>query len=486
MSKKLQRDIVNTGAAYFAASIIAIAAGILFPRLLGPDEWGLWSIMLGVIGILGPFAQVAMSTTLVTYISKHRHDNEKISYFVNSAYFVAVLLSFVVSVALILLSGYLAGSVFQDGRLKTLFLLGAAIIFFEQLNIINRDFFRGFKNFRIYNLLEVLPVASIFVISMVLLYFFSFRAIYLAAARLTVLSVACVVVLIYIKRHAKNLSIFKMPRRKETSVLLKFGVPLIFTMTFMTIMKSMDRVMIGYFLETSNVGIYSVAAGMPLMIGGMFAPISIVLLPTFSERRSKGESSELLLKEVFSFLLFVSIPLIIFIILFSRNILQIVFGEEYILGAVVLSLTSVEIFLFGGIRLLGASVVASERTTKYALGMGIAAVSNISMNIIFIPVWGIEGAALATVLSFLILFFFILALSKRDHKTNLLRSDLKAVLFLTIGMISSGILLKRYLPEMVSFITTAIVFTLILLMVLQYTAPRWYGELKTYVKDIFL
>ncbi|MFW6141314.1 MAG: flippase [Candidatus Saliniplasma sp.] len=484
MAKKLFKDIVSTSGVYFIVSIIGIISGILFPRLLGPDQWGLWSLTTGLVWLLAPLAQVAMSTTLTTYISKYKGNKEKVSSYVNSAYFVAILSGFIVSITLILLSDYLASSVFQDDRLKIFLLLAAGIIFFDQLNIINRDYYRGYKDFKIYNIFKLIPSLSILVLTLSLLMIYSYRAIYLVISHVSIAALFCILVLIYMFRKEETFKLFKLPKKNVTKKVLKFGVPLIFTMTFMTIMKSVDRVLIGYFLETSDVGIYSVAAGIPLMIGSMFAPISTVLLPTFSERESKGESSELILKEVFSFLLFISIPLIIFIILFSQDILQIVFGEEYMLGAMVLSLTSVEIFLFSGERLLGASVVASERTTRYALGMGISAISNISMNIILIPIWGIEGAAIATVLSFLILFIVIISLSKKEYRFNVSQLDLTAIIFLIGTMIVSGILLKKYLDGMVSFITTLVVFGLILLVSVELSRPRWYMELKTYIKEI--
>ncbi|MFW6038432.1 MAG: flippase [Candidatus Saliniplasma sp.] len=484
MAKKLFKDIVSTSGVYFIVSIIGIISGILFPRLLGPDQWGLWSITIGLVWLLAPLAQVAMSTTLTTYISKYKGNKEKVSSYVNSAYFVAILSGFIVSITLILLSDYLASSVFQDDRLKIFLLLAAGIIFFDQLNIINRDYYRGYKDFKRYNIFKLIPSLSILVLTLSLLMIYSYRAIYLVISHVSIASLFCILVLIYMFRKEETFKLFKLPKKNVTKKVLKFGVPLIFTMTFMTIMKSMDRVIIGYFLETSDVGVYSVAAGIPLMIGSMFAPISTVLLPTFSERESKGESSELILKEVFSFLLFISIPLIIFIILFSQDILLIVFGEEYVLGAMVLSLTSIEIFLFSGERLLGASVVASERTTRYALGMGISAISNISMNIILIPIWGIEGAAIATVLSFLILFIVIISLSKKEYRFNVSQLDLTAIIFLIGTMIVSGILLKKYLDGMVSFITTLVVFGLILLVSVELSRPRWYMELKTYIKEI--
>ncbi|MFO7792178.1 MAG: flippase [Candidatus Saliniplasma sp.] len=484
MAKKLYKDLISTSGAYFITSGLGIIYGILFPRLLGSEQWGLWSISIGLIGLLGPLAQVAMSTTLTTYVSRYKKDKKTVSKYINSAYFVAIFSSFLVSIALILLSSYLASSVFKDERLRLFLLLGAGIIFFKQLNIINRDYFRGFKDFKKYNILKIVPELSLLLLTISFFILFSYRAIYLATAQLVIAAIVCILVFTYLIREEDVFRIFRIPNNKVTKKVLKFGIPLIFTMTFMTVMKSLDRVLIGYFLEADDVGIYSVAAGIPLMIGGMFAPITTVILPAFSERKGKGKSSEVLLRELFSLLLYVSIPLIIFLYLFSGDILYIVFGQEYILGATVLSITSIEIFLYSSKRLFGIPVVGSEKTVSYAVGLGLTALSNIVLNSILIPIYGIEGAALGTVLSFVLLFFIMLHLCKRNSEFKISSVNLKVIIPLTITFLISGIFLEWILDGLISLIITSVTFLALLFVFSELSSPLWYRELKTYIKEM--
>ncbi|MFW5945455.1 MAG: flippase [Candidatus Natronoplasma sp.] len=485
MAKKLFKDIVSTGGVYFVVSIIGAISGILFPRLLGRDQWGLWSITIGLVGLLAPIAQVAMSTTLTTFISKFKDDKEKVSSYINSAYVIAITSSTLVGVTLIILRGYLSKSVFQDERLSLFILLAAGIIFFKQINVINRDYFRGFRDFKRYNLLKLMPTLFIFFLTLAFLLIFSYRAIYIVISHFSVAGLFCIAVLIYLFKKEEPFKLFRIPSKGITKKVLKFGTPLIFTMTFMNIMKSMDRVLLGFFLETPDVGVYSVAAGIPLMIGSMFTPIGTVLLPTFSKRESKGESSESLLREVFSFLLFVSIPMVIFIILFSKDILHLIFGEEYVVGATVLSITSIEIFLYSGERLLGASIVATEKTLAYALGIGSSTGTNVILNIVLIPLFGIEGAAIGTVISFFVLFSIMVAISKRDYRFDILQIEIKSIFILLTATLISGITLKRYLEGYVSFVVTLFVFILLMLVFAELSALKWYEQLKTHIKEWF-
>ncbi|MFO8108954.1 MAG: oligosaccharide flippase family protein [Thermoplasmata archaeon] len=484
MSKKLYTDLVSTSGTYLLVSSVAIIAGILFPRMVGSEEWGLWSITLGLIGILGPFAQMAMSTTLVNYISKYKKDKKKVTNFVNSAYMIAIASSFAVSLCIIAASGYLAERVFQDGRLRVFFLLGSSIIFFEQINIVNRDYFRGFKDFKKYNLLKIIPSLSVFLLSLLLLLIFSYRAIYVALAHAVIFSSVCITVFIYLHRFEPTFKISSKPGKEETRRLLRFGGPLIFTMTFITVMKSIDRILIGYYMDPSHVGIYSVASGIPWMIGSMMAPVSIVLLPTFSERKAEGRSSKLLLREVFSFLVYTSIPLILFLLLFSGDILGFVYGGDYPLGATVLSIASFEILFFGGYVLFRTSVQAAERTGAMAMGIGAAALLNIIANMVLIPLMGMEGAAVGTLLSFIMLFLFMIYMVKRDYELDLTTINIPRIILFTLVMAVSGCAVYNRFTGSVSISISSIIFAVLTLAFIHASSPLWYKEARKYIREL--
>lgn len=485
MSKKMYKDLISTSGAYMVVSIVGVLSGILFPRLLGPEEWGLWSITLGLLGILGPFAQMAMSTTLVNYISKYRRDREKVNRYTKSAYMIALTSSFIISICIITLSGHLAETVFDDGRLVNFFYLGSTIIFFDQLNIVNRDYFRGYKDFRRYNVLKVVSAISVFFVVLLFFVLFSYRAIYVAIGHVTVFSAVCIAVFIFLFKYDSNFNITKGFEKKETIQILKFGVPLIFTMAFITTMKSIDRILIGYFLEASDVGIYSVASGIPWMIGSMMAPVSIVLLPTLSERKAEGRSSDKLLREVFSFLIYTSIPLIVFIMFFSEDILWILFGGDFTLGSVVLSIASLEILFFGGYVIFRTSVQAAEKTGMEALSIGVAAGVNILANLILIPSIGIEGAAIGTLISFVILFILIIYLVKKNYHVDLKSVKLHEVLPFTIIITSLTYVIYIQHWGMLSFMIAVISMVSFSLFFMHLIKPLWYEELLIYLRNMF-
>ncbi len=350
----------------------------------------------------------------------------------------------------------------------------------------NYDYFRGFKDFKKYNILHILPEILFFIIALIFFIIFSHSAIYIVISKAIITSIIAILSLSYIIRIKPIIKFFKKTKKEETITLLKFGIPLIFAATFLLIMKSLDKILIGYFFDASVVGIYAVATTIPFMIGSMFTPISTVLLPTISERNSQGISSENLLKEIFSLLLFISIPLIIFIILFSKNILSIIFGADYITGASVLAITSVEIFLFGGYVLFRTALEATEKTTSLAVGYGFAALVNIILNIIFIPLFGLQGSAIGTVISFTLLFIFMIYLTKKNYYFQIGKNNILITLFLSFNLLIIGYLSKMIFETILSMIVSSISFLIIGFCVAQYYNPLWFSEIKKYFKKMFI
>lgn len=484
MSIKLYNDMAITSFTFIIVAFIGVVSGILFPRFLGPEQFGLWSITSSVIGLLGPIAQVAMSTALVTYISKYSKNQQKVSSYCTSAFLIAIINSFVISILLLVFSGYLADLFFKDDRLTFFFIIASSLIFFGQLNIMNFDYFRGLKDFKKYNILQIVPEILILIITLTLFIIFSNEAIYVVISRAIITFIIAIITLIFILKIKPTFKLFKKPQKEETIKLLKFGIPLIFAASFLLIMKSIDKIFLGYFFDMSVVGIYTVATTIPFIIGSMFIPISTVLLPTISERNLQGISSENLLKELFSILLFISIPIIIFITLFSKNILIIIFGNSYIDGSSVFVIASFEIFLYGGYALFRTSLEAKEKTSSLAVSYGFAALINIILNIILIPFLGMNGAAIGTVISFALLFIFVIYLTKKNYNFSFGKNNFKIALLLSFSLTIIGYLSIMIFDSILSLVISSISFLIIGFAIAQYYNPLWFNEMKRYFKKI--
>ncbi len=94
-----------------------------------------------------------------------------------------------------------------------------------------------------------------------------------------------------------------------------------------------------------------------------------------------------------------SLPVALSMIIFSRWILLTVFGADFVSGATALAILSAAQIINAGMGSVGLLLVMTGHERDTATGVGIAAVMNVALNALLIPVWGIEGAAIATAIS---------------------------------------------------------------------------------------
>ena len=192
-----------------------------------------------------------------------------------------------------------------------------------------------------------------------------------------------------------------------------------------------DMWMINLFLKNSiAVGFYSIAVTLAEQIWIISQSAGTILLPRVSSENNEKQLKEftpivcrniLFLTVIISFILFLSGRWLI-ILLYSKKFLQ--------------SVASFQILLIGGIAVAGGRILTSDLfgrgkpmvNTYIAI---IAMLLNIVLNIILIPRYGINGAAWASTISYVLLFALKLIVYSRISGNRIVdilfikKSDLK-------------------------------------------------------------
>lgn len=163
-----------------------------------------------------------------------------------------------------------------------------------------------------------------------------------------------------------------------------------------------DIVMLGIFSSSAEVGVYRVAAqGGILVVFGLKA-INTVVAPHFSSLWASQDMERLqkIVTGAARVGFGTAVPVALVLIVFGGEILELVFGVEFASGRLALAI------ICGG-QLINAAVGSvvlllnmTGHETVVVRGLMVAAVSNILLNLVLIPVWGMEGAAVATVATF--------------------------------------------------------------------------------------
>lgn len=206
----------------------------------------------------------------------------------------------------------------------------------------------------------------------------------------------------------------------------------------------MDVALIGLFLTQAHVGAYEVAWRVTAVSILFSQAISMTIFPQVSEWSSEGaeERIENLLPTAIAPSLFLVIPAFFGSLLFARDILAYIFGQEYTIAAFVLVLLMAD-KVFQAIQVVvGKSLQAINKPDLAARATVVSIVLNGIMNVILILEFGIIGAAVATVTSSLandLLHFIYL---RRYIRVSLPYREIAESIFASVVMVGSLVLLE--------------------------------------------
>ncbi|MCM1303083.1 MAG: flippase [Lachnospiraceae bacterium] len=196
--------------------------------------------------------------------------------------------------------------------------------------------------------------------------------------------------------------------------LIRVCLPLLLAGLSVTMYMKIDQVMIKSMLGEEQLGVYSV--GIKLVDAFFFIPMAIVagVLPYFAEQHAKN--THLFWKEYerFSSMLNAFAYLyVIIMILFGKWIVGLLYGEEYAgaVGVLMVTICSVVPVCMGCVRGIYFSIMEYSKLS-FAFSI-ITALMNMIMNYLLIPLFGILGAAIATVISYWVHGFVLTFFSTR-------------------------------------------------------------------------
>jgi O-antigen/teichoic acid export membrane protein len=165
----------------------------------------------------------------------------------------------------------------------------------------------------------------------------------------------------------------------------------------------MDVAIIGLFLTQSDVGVYEIAWRVTTVVMLFSSSIATTIFPQVSQWDAENttERIESLLPEAIAPALFVAIPAFFGVVIFSKEILGLVFGAEYTAGWLVLIILMGEKVVQSVHIILGRSLQGIDRPDLAAKASIISLVLNFVLNVVFVFEYGIVGAAVATATSFI-------------------------------------------------------------------------------------
>ena len=237
-------------------------------------------------------------------------------------------------------------------------------------------------------------------------------------------------------------------RKHIKPILLIFGTSLASSL-YMT----MDTTMLGAMKGDAATGIYTAAVKINSVINTLLNTISATILPRVSYYLGNGLKNEFqkLMQTSADILFMVAMPIAIGMMCVSDILIVVFSGPEFISGSLAAKILSVKL-VFGAIdRVLAYQVCIPYKKDKEVLISTIAgAVFNLIANVVLIHFYGVTGAAVATLLSEMIVFLVLSRYSRQVFETKYLYRRMPIYFFASIWFFAVRWLLGQYFTNSIS------------------------------------
>ena len=407
-AQKIAKESIISFSGIFYGSINRYLYSALLARWVGPEYLGIYSMANAIMLISEVLSKMGMETGVMRFVSRldPDKDNDKISEIIASAIKMCAFFSLFFMIMLISCSSYIVSNILSEQSLMVSVLIVFAIsIPFNASTLVAAAATQGYKKLKYKSIVTQFINPTILLVSMIICYWFFSPESALMFPMLITGIVGCIAMFQPLK-YLSGIKPQQIIKTKFNYDLLNFSYPFMFVIILQTFMHWMDILMLGYFTNASTVGLYHPAARTAGLLQALLISFISIYAPMISQFHSEKNILKMnqTYKMVSRWLLVFSIPISIMFILFPENILSL-FGKEYISSANVLIILTISTLLQAIFGAASPTLGMSGFTRLVLINTCVAFILNLGLNYTLIPLYGINGAAYATLITLTIVGF---------------------------------------------------------------------------------
>jgi len=386
--------IIGTGLKFFFELIVA--------RKIGAELFGVFFLGISAFKIGDVLASCGMQNGVLRYVAlfNGEKDVERTKGTIILALKSVALASLPISITLIIFSRLISTNIFHKFELTNVLRLFSIAIPFSAFTTILIFSLQGFKKvqYRIY--ITELFQPSLRIILLMFAVLFGLQLLSITSIYIIPIVLSISLSFYWLKKMFPQILDKRINSIYETHKIISFSWPLFFVDSLKLILAWIPTLILGYFKTLTDVGLFS-AAYRTVLVGQLVVySFNSIFAPIISDlyNRKMIRALENLFKIVAKWIFSLSLPVFIFMIFYSKEILN-VFGEEFTAGNVCLIILAISYLINAGV---GPSayliMMAGQSKISFANTIFIFTM-NITLSLFLIPKYGIIGAAFATGIS---------------------------------------------------------------------------------------
>jgi len=405
-SQVLQKIARGTGIV-FAGTVISMFFGFLsravIARYFSTGEYGVFNLALTVLSIALVIATLGFRNSLPREVAFYKErEPSRVKDLISTALIIIILSSLILTVLLVIFSGEIS-LIFQDERLLHALKVVAFALPFSALIGVIISVSQGFGRVREKVYFQNIVYPTLFLVFVIAGALLNLSFAYIFFAYLTVQAFTLLTLVLDV-RKVKPFEFELSVDLKLGKKLLAFSLPLMFVGILNFLMTWTDTLMLGYYKGSNVVGLYNAASPLARLIPVFLTSTSVLYVPIasgfYAKERLKelGRTYQILTK--WTFLL--TLPLFSLMFLFPEVAINFFFGPKYVSAALALQILALGFAFHTFLGLNGLTLVVIGQPKLNMIGDTFAVISNIVLNVLLIPKYGMVGAAVATAVSYFV------------------------------------------------------------------------------------
>ncbi|MEJ2050158.1 MAG: oligosaccharide flippase family protein [Calditrichota bacterium] len=400
--KQLFSDTFIYGIGYIVPRLVTFLLLPFYTNILTQTDYGIITQGMVFAGLLKILYKYGTDSALIRFYDNTEPSHSRKTIY-STLFWSVTITSLLLSGIVLLFTHDLSALLFNDSKRTTLILLLTGIIIFDTLDILPRTLLRIHEKPIYYSTINLVNVLITFGLNIL---FIAYLSMGVTGAFLANLIASGSLLLFLLPAMFRDLGFtFSIPRWKE---LLAFGLPLIQVGLASMVMELIDRPILKEMTNLATVGLYGAGYKLGIFMMLVMAAFNFAWQPFFVKVGQQDDGPHLF-ATIFTYFLFIICGLFIVLTMLLKYIVTTpVFGYTLIgkafLPAITISPIIFAAYIFYGVYLnFLPGVYLKKRSGRLAIYTTIGAIVNVIGNLLLIPVWGIQGAAMATMIGYLVM-----------------------------------------------------------------------------------
>lgn len=396
------RTLAKSSGIYALASLSSpLVSLVLAPFLahhLSPTSYGILAVLTTAIGLAAGITQLGLGSAFFRVYNYEVNDPGARRSVLATVTFLLGLVSIPVAILVALFASDLAGVLLGRPSLGSYIILAVGVVLVQNLTVPGFAWLRAESRPLFFSVLSICNVLIVLAINLLLvgLLHWGVEGSLLATGAGYAFVAACTLPLLLWRSQLKV-------RRDIAWSLLTFGGPQVLSYISVWVLQLSDRYLLSLMVSLAQAASYSVAYSLGAVLATLvIAPFSLAW-PAMMFSVAKRKDAAYIFQVVFRWFSIVLLFVAFAVSIAGTLLLDLLFPKNYHSAAPIIPVVAESIVFYGLYIVFMSGASIRRKTWMPAVFTAVAAIANVGLNLVLIPLYGSAGAAASTLIAYVVL-----------------------------------------------------------------------------------